>query len=68
MGHAAPSDAAVALAALPFSFIMSSDQQVVGISLPVCALAMDVLSAGKIFEPCKEDFERSNSEFLAGGK
>ena len=61
-------EAAIALAALPFSFIMSSDQQVVGISLSVCALAMDVLSAGKIFEPCKEDFERSNSEFLAGGK
>lgn len=61
-------EAAVALVALPFTIVMTSSQEVVGISLPVCALAMDVLAAGKLFEPCMEDFERSNSEFLAGSK
>lgn len=61
-------EAAVALVALPFTLVMTSDRQAAEISLPVCALAMDVLAAGKIFEPCIEDFERSNSEFLAGGK
>lgn len=61
-------EAAIALVALPFTLVMTSDQQVAEFSLPVCALAMDVLAAGKIFEPCVEDFERSNSEFLAGSK
>jgi hypothetical protein len=60
-------EAVVALVMLPVTFMMTSDQAI-GISLPVCALAMNVLAAGKIFEPCAEDFERSNSEFLAGGK
>ena len=61
-------EAAIALMALPFTLVMTSDQRVAEFSLPVCALAMDVLAAGKIFEPCVEDFERSNSEFLAGSK
>lgn len=34
-------------------------------TLPLCALGMSILAAGKLFEPCKEDLVRSNSEFLA---
>lgn len=34
-------------------------------AIPLGALGMGVLAAGKIFEPCEEDLVRSNSEFLA---
>jgi len=34
-------------------------------TFPLCALGMSILAAGKLFEPCKEDLVRSNSEFLA---
>ena len=66
-GWAYKVEAIVALVALPLSLVMTSDPAV-RFSLPMCALAMDVLATGKVFEPCAEDFERSNSEFLAGGR
>lgn len=34
-------------------------------TIPLCALGISVLAAGKLFEPCKEDLVPSNSEFLA---
>ena len=34
-------------------------------TIPLCALGMSVLAAGKLFEPCQEDLIPSNSEFLA---
>lgn len=34
-------------------------------TIPLCALGMSVLAAGKLFEPCQEDLVPSNSEFLA---
>ena len=66
-GWAYKVEAIVALVTLPLSLVVASDQAV-GFSLPMCALAMDVLATGKVFEPCTEDFERSNSEFLADGR
>lgn len=33
--------------------------------VPLCALGMCILAAGKTFEPLREDLVRSNSEFLA---
>jgi hypothetical protein len=34
-------------------------------AMPLCALGLSILAAGKIFEPFNEDLVRSNSEFLA---
>lgn len=34
-------------------------------TIPLCALGISVLAAGKLFEPCEEDLVPSNSEFLA---
>lgn len=34
-------------------------------TVPLCALGMSVLAGGKVFEPCREDLVRSDSEFMA---
>mmetsp|Transcript_354 Transcript_354/g.472 ORF Transcript_354/g.472 Transcript_354/m.472 type:complete len:315 (-) Transcript_354:324-1268(-) len=38
------------------------------VAVPLCALAVDVLAVGKVFEPCREDYVKSNSEFFVAGE
>jgi hypothetical protein len=52
----------VTLFALP---LMLDWHNCVPFTFPGCVLGLSVLAAGKIFEPCREDLVRSNSELLA---
>jgi hypothetical protein len=45
-------------------FMLDSSNQF-PFAMPLCALGLSILAAGKIFEPFNEDLVRSNSEFLA---
>lgn len=44
--------------------LMLDPNTTIPFTIPLCALGMSVLAAGKLFEPCIEDLERSQSEFL----
>lgn len=60
-------EAAIALLTLPLLLVDSEAyySDAYPIAVPLCALAVDVLAVGKVFEPCREDYVQSNSEFLA---
>ena len=45
--------------------VMFDNNNHVPFTIPLCALGISVLAAGKLFEPCEEDLVPSNSEFLA---
>lgn len=45
--------------------LMFDNNNHVPFTIPLCALGISVLAAGKLFEPCQEDLVPSNSEFLA---
>ena len=55
-------ECAIVLSMFPFMIDVNNHYS---FTMPVCALGLGVLAAGKIFEPLKEDWVRSNSEFLA---
>ena len=61
-------EAAVVMAVLPLLLREhdAANDSVYPIAAAISALAVGVLAVGKIFEPCREDFVKSNSEFLAG--
>jgi hypothetical protein len=52
----------ISISMLAFMF---DNNNYVPFTIPLCALGISVLAAGKLFEPCKEDLVPSNSEFLA---
>ena len=64
-------EAAVALICLPLLLLNSNDYETLhSLAAPLSALSVSVLSVsvlavGKVFEPCKEEFVKTNSEFLA---
>ena len=60
-------EAVVALLTLPLLLVDADDYNLYPLlAVSLCAMAVDVLAVGKVFEPCGEDYVRSNSEFLAG--
>jgi len=61
-GAAYKSECGITLLTLPLMLDLNSR---VPFTIPACALGMSVLAAGKVFEPCREDLIRSNSEFMA---
>lgn len=62
-------EAAISLLSLT-PLILYNDEYgtVYPIASSLSALAVGVLAVGKVFEPCREDFVKSNSEFLADDK
>ena len=59
-------EAAVALICLPLLLLNSNDYETLhSLAAPLSALSVSVLAVGKVFEPCKEEFVKTNSEFLA---
>mmetsp|Transcript_30321 Transcript_30321/g.37029 ORF Transcript_30321/g.37029 Transcript_30321/m.37029 type:complete len:243 (-) Transcript_30321:163-891(-) len=44
--------------------LMLNEEMRIPFVMPLCAVGMAVLAGGKVFEPCEEEFRRSNSEFL----
>ena len=59
-------EAAIALICLPLLLLNSYDYETLhSFAAPLSALAISVLAVGKVFEPCKEEFVKTNSEFLA---
>mmetsp|Transcript_9604 Transcript_9604/g.14812 ORF Transcript_9604/g.14812 Transcript_9604/m.14812 type:complete len:248 (+) Transcript_9604:40-783(+) len=44
--------------------LMLDPNTIIPLTIPLCALGMDVLAAGKVFEPCEEDLKQTQSEFL----
>lgn len=61
-GGAYKGECGVTLFALPLMLDLNTR---VPLTIPACALGLSVLAVGKVFEPCREDLRRSNSEFLA---
>jgi hypothetical protein len=55
-------ECAISISMLAFMF---DNNNHVPFTIPLCALGISVLAAGKLFEPCQEDLVPSNSEFLA---
>ena len=62
LGFEYKQECGISLAMLPFMLDVNNQ---VPFTIPLCALGLSVLAAGKIFEPLREDLIRSNSEFLA---
>lgn len=59
-------EAAIALISLPLLLLNSNDYETLhSFAAPLSALTVSVLAVGKVFEPCKEEFVKTNSEFLA---
>ena len=59
-------EAAISLVSLPVLLLNSNDYETLhSFAAPLSALAVSVLAVGKVFEPCKEEFVKTNSEFLA---
>mmetsp|Transcript_22611 Transcript_22611/g.47191 ORF Transcript_22611/g.47191 Transcript_22611/m.47191 type:complete len:111 (-) Transcript_22611:140-472(-) len=61
-GAAYKTECGITLVTLPWMLDLNGR---VPFTIPACALGMSVLAAGKVFEPCREDLIRSNSEFMA---
>lgn len=59
-------EAAVALVSLPL-LLIGDNENLSLVAVPLSALAVSVLAFSKVFEPCLEDYVKSNSEFFVDG-
>ena len=59
-------EAAVALVSLPL-LLIGDNENLSLVAVPLSALAVSVLAFSKVFEPCREDYVKSNSEFFVDG-